>query len=115
LIQDPNVGPLKILQDMRIFLQDVNKKNTNIDSFRVASCSICLEEKLKTDGTKEASTKRLLQNNGWIHLGLYSFDVDLSDHNIIPTIPYQALIRVNFITEPPSTKVKFIAFWFTKH
>ncbi len=87
-----NVGPVKLLRDMRQTLAKINSdggvSNKNICSVPVRSISI------ETRGTIDQ--RRVLYQNTWLDLGMLSMTLDLAKKEVMMRIPYQLLKKVHF-------------------
>lgn len=99
-LEDPNIGPVGLLKSPQPYIFQVNELlNPNIKSVSVKCISLCFgSSQEKSKGS--IIPKHTLQEDTWVHMGLYGFDLDLQDSNIIPTIPYDVVRTAEFFKSP---------------
>lgn len=100
-LEDRSKGACFVLRDARKCLIEINKKNENITTFQVSSVSF-----IGNSGKLSGGDLRLIEKNTWLHMGLYSFDVEVVD--IFVTIPYPIIVEGKFIESPQCAKVSTI-------
>lgn len=102
-LQNPAVGPVNLLKDMRQVLAVVNSTNDNVKSIPVTSFGI------ETKGSFGAiDVRRELQSNAFWDLGLTSFSIDLLKQEMMMRVPYSYIRNSHFVNSPPSLKVQSI-------
>lgn len=100
VLEDSSIGPMGILESPQPHIFEINESlNLNIKSVRVNSISLCFGSSMDKNKGK-VIPKHSLQDDTWIHMGLYGMDLDLLDSNIIPTVPYDVVRSAEFYKVP---------------
>jgi hypothetical protein len=106
---DPEIGPVGVLKSPQPYIFQVNEaQNPNIKSMSVKCISLCFgSAREKSKGS--VIPKHTLQDDTWVHMGLYGLDLDLQDSNILPTLPYDVIRSAEFFKSPEfSVKVCYL-------
>lgn len=91
---------LKLLRDMRPFLNIVNATNPNIFSFKVSTCII------STDW-KPVNTKRTVQNYGWLDVCKENLCFNLIEEEKLIRIPYHIVKDLSYIESTNTLQVLY--------